>query len=96
MISNILVVQGGDSMDTNMTFRMDSEIKAQMVAICAKLGMTPSTAFNVFANAFVREKGMPFEVKIQDDEKNITKEQVLADTNAFLADFAEDHKRMAK
>lgn len=96
MISNILVVQGGDIMDTNMTFRIDSDIKSQMAAICAKLGMTPSTAFNVFANAFVREKGMPFEVKIRDDEKIITKGQMLADTNDFLAGFAEDYKRMAK
>ena len=39
-------------MDTNMTFRMDSEVKAQMSAICAQLGMTTSTAFNIFANAF--------------------------------------------
>ena len=44
-------------MDTNMTFRMDSDVKAEMVAICAKLGMTTSTAFNIFANAFVRAKG---------------------------------------
>lgn len=47
-------------MDTNMTFRMDSEIKSQMNAICAQLGMTASTAFNIFANAFVRERVCPF------------------------------------
>ena len=34
-------------MDTNMTFRMDSDVKAEMAAICAKLGMTTSTAFNI-------------------------------------------------
>ena len=47
-------------MDTNMTFRMDSDVKAQMSAICKELGMTTSTAFNLFANAFVRAKGCPF------------------------------------
>lgn len=46
-------------MDTNMTFRMDADVKAQMAAICSQLGMTTSTAFNIFANAFVRMKGMP-------------------------------------
>ena len=50
-------------MDANMTFRMDSDIKAQMISICNKLGMTPSTAFNIFANAFVREQGIPFKDK---------------------------------
>lgn len=83
-------------MDTNMTFRMDSDIKMQMAAICAKLGMTPSTAFNIFANAFVREKGMPFEVKIQEKTLDITKEQILADADKFLNDFAEDYKRLAE
>ena len=39
-------------MDSNMTFRIDSEVKAQMAAICDALGMSTSTAFNIFANAF--------------------------------------------
>ena len=83
-------------MDTNMTFRMDSEVKAQMSAICAQLGMTTSTAFNVFANAFVRAKGMPFAVTIQDPTQLIPKEQMLADTDQMLSDFAADYKRMAE
>ena len=40
-------------MDTNMTFRIDSQVKAQMAAICEQLGISTSTAFNIFANAFV-------------------------------------------
>lgn len=83
-------------MDTNMTFRMDSEVKAQMSAICAQLGMTTSTAFNVFANAFVRAKGMPFAVTIQEPTPVIPKEQMLADTDQMLSDFAADYKRMAE
>ena len=83
-------------MDTNMTFRMDSEVKAQMSAICAQLGMTTSTAFNVVANAFVRAKGMPFAVTIQEPTQVIPKEQMLADTDQMLSDFAADYKRMAE
>lgn len=83
-------------MDTNMTFRMDSEVKTQMAAICAQLGMTTSTAFNLFANAFVRAKGMPFAVTIQEPTQNLTKTQMLADTDQMLADFAADYKRMAE
>ena len=41
-------------MDTNMTFRMDSDVKMQMAAICKELGMTTSTAFNLFANEIGR------------------------------------------
>lgn len=83
-------------MDTNMTFRMDSEVKTQIAAICAQLGMTTSTAFNLFANAFVRAKGMPFAVTIQEPTRNLTKAQMLADTDQMLADFAADYKRMSE
>ena len=83
-------------MDTNMTFRMDSEVKAQMSAICSQLGMTTSTAFNIFANAFVRAKGRPFAVTIMEEPTKISREQMLADTDQLLSEFAPDYKRMAE
>ena len=83
-------------MDTNMTFRIDSEVKAQMGAICSQLGMTTSTAFNIFANAFVRAKGMPFAVTIQQEPNTIPTEKMLADTDQLLTAFASDYKRMAE
>ena len=83
-------------MDTNMTFRMDSEVKAQMAAICTELGMTTSTAFNIFANAFVRAKGMPFAVTIQKPAAMVSREKMLADTDQLLSEFASDYKRMAE
>ena len=83
-------------MDTNMTFRMDSQVKAQMAEICTQLGMTTSTAFNLFANAFVRAKGMPFSVTIQEPVTKVSKEQMLADADQLLSEFAADYKRMAE
>lgn len=62
-------------MDSNMTFRIDSEVKAQMAAICDALGMSTSTAFNIFANAFVRAKGMPFAVTIQEPATSVSRER---------------------
>ena len=94
--SNILVVQRGEHMDANITFRIDSDVKAEMSAICAQLGMTTSTAFNIFAKAFVRAKGMPFAVTVQEPITTIPKETILNDTDQLLADFAMDYKRMAK
>lgn len=83
-------------MDTNMTFRMDSEVKSQMAAICSELGMTTSTAFNIFARAFVRAKGMPFDVTIGDSPTVISREKMLTDTDALLSAFSEDYRRMAE
>lgn len=83
-------------MNSNITFRIDADVKAQMATICNELGMTTSTAFNLFANAFVRAKGMPFNVTIQEPDKNITTEKMLTDTDQFLNEFASDYKRMAE
>ena len=83
-------------MDTNMTFRMDSDVKAQMSAICKELGMTTSTAFNLVANAFVRAKGMPFPVQLQEAESAPTRAQMLADADAVLDQYMEDYRRMAE
>lgn len=82
-------------MDTTMTFRMDSEVKNQMAAICTRLGMTPSAALNIFANAFVRAGGMPFPVTVQEPAA-ISRETMLADTDALLREFAADYRRMAE
>ena len=83
-------------MDTNMTFRMDSDVKAQMAAICEKLGMSTSTAFNIVAQAFVRAQGMPFAVTIQEPARTIPQANMLADTDQMLTDCASDYKRMAE
>ena len=83
-------------MDTNMTFRMDSQTKARMTQICAQLGMTTSTAFNIFANAFVRANGMPFAVKLDSPSATVTRAQMLSDADDILSDFAQDYKRMAE
>jgi len=83
-------------MDSNMTFRMDADVKKQMSAICKELGMTTSTAFNLFANAFVRAKGMPFPVTVQTPPQTISAEKMLADADELLEEFADDYKRMAE
>lgn len=89
-------MQGDDNMDTNMTFRMDSDVKAKMAEICAGIGMSQSTAFNIFANAFVRAKGMPFPVTLEKGEEKISRAQMLSDADSILDDFAADYKRMAE
>ena len=85
-------------MDVNITFRLDADIKEQMSDICQELGMTTSTAFNLFARAFVRTKGMPFAVTVRapTEDKAISQEQMLADAGQTLAEFESDYVRMAK
>lgn len=49
---------------TLVNFRIDEQIKKQMEQICSELGITMSTAFNIFAKKMIREKRIPFEVSI--------------------------------
>ena len=48
--------------NTNINIRMDSELKQQFEEFCADVGMTMTTAFNVFARKTVREYRIPFEI----------------------------------
>ena len=54
---------------TNISIRMDSELKAQADALFAELGMNLSTAFNIFVRQSLREGGIPFEIKLEKPNK---------------------------
>ena len=47
----------------SMTVRMDAGLKAAFEELCSQFGMSVNTAMNVFANAVVRQRKIPFEVK---------------------------------
>ena len=49
----------------NVTFRVDEEIKKQADALFSELGMSLSTAFNIFLRQAIREQGLPFVVTRQ-------------------------------
>lgn len=51
---------------TTLSVRMDSEVKSQLDALCADVGMSTSTAINLFAKAFIRERRLPFDVVASD------------------------------
>ena len=48
---------------TNVSIRMDTELKAQADELFAELGMNLSTAFNIFVRQSLREGGIPFELR---------------------------------
>ena len=49
-----------------LSVRMDADVKGQLDALCEDVGMTTSTAVNMFARAFIREQKLPFEVVASD------------------------------
>lgn len=47
----------------NINIRIDSDIKSSAEKVFAKLGLTPSTAINLFYNQVIRTNSIPFELK---------------------------------
>ncbi len=54
---------------TNFSVRMDSDIKKQCEALYSELGMNLTTAINVFLRQSLRVGGLPFEVRIEQPNK---------------------------
>ena len=48
---------------------MDSDLKAQADALFSELGMKLTTAFNIFLRQSIREGGIPFEISINQPNK---------------------------
>lgn len=54
---------------TNISIRMDSDLKTQADALFSELGMNLTTAFNIFVRQSIREGGIPFEISINQPNK---------------------------
>lgn len=87
---------------TNINIRMDSDLKRQFEAFCADMGMTMTTAFNIFAKKAVREYRIPFEIggempnaetrkAIEDARKGIGLSKTFSSVEELMEDLnAED------
>lgn len=54
---------------TNISIRMDAELKSQADTLFAELGMNISTAFNIFVRQSLREGGIPFDITLNQPNK---------------------------
>ncbi len=54
---------------TNFSVRMDNDIKKQCEALYNELGMNLTTAINVFLRQSLRVGGLPFDVRVEQPNK---------------------------
>ena len=69
---------------TNLNIRTDAEIKAAAEQLFEALGLSMSTAVNIFLRQAIRQGGLPFEVKL--DIPNETTAAAIAEGRALLRD----------
>ena len=68
----------------NINIRMDANLKKQFEALCADMGMTMTTAINIFARKAVRENRIPFE--ISGDVPNAETQEAIREVKQMKAD----------
>lgn len=65
---------------TNVTIRMDAELKKQAEALLKEMGMNMTTAFTVFTKQLVRDGCFPFtpDVRVPNEETRAALEEMNA------------------
>ena len=61
---------------TSMSIRLDSEVKEQAQQVFNNLGMDMTTAINIFLRQAIQYQGLPFDVRLDENQKLL---QVLTD-----------------
>lgn len=70
--------------EVNINIELDESIKNEMEAVCLKIGLSMSDAFNIFAKKVAREGRIPFELS-EDDYL----EDIIRDIREGRAHFSE-------
>ena len=70
--------------NVNVNIRMDSDLKHQFEKFCEDMGLTMSTAFNIFAKKAVREYRIPFE--ISGENPNSETKEAIQEVKRMKAD----------
>ena len=83
------------STTSNISIRMDSNLKAAAEALYEELGMNLSTAFNIFVRQSLRERGTPSKetVSAMLEAERIAKDSSVKgyhDVDEFFADLDND------
>lgn len=86
--------------NTNMTIRIDEDVKRQLDLLCDEIGISSSIAMNIFARKMVRERKFPFEVggAPKADERIVypAQAEVLEASGKLLDAYRKDFEVLAK
>ncbi len=54
---------------STVTIRVDDRLKKSFDSLCDRFGISNTAAFTIFMKAVVRERRIPFEIKVDSDEQ---------------------------
>ena len=53
----------------NISIRVDKDVKDRFCNLCDAFGLSTTTAFNLFMKAVIREKKIPFEISVDENQE---------------------------
>ena len=77
----------------NVTIRMDRDLKRESEELFKSLGLSLSTAFNIFARQAVRTQSIPFRI---DASVVGVDNRAAAFAESYMDEYAEDFQRLAQ
>lgn len=89
------------STKTNLTLRIDSDVKANATRILNALGMSLNTATDIFYRQVIQHSGLPFSVKLDEEPNKKTyaaleeSEQMIKNPNLYEESY-DNFSDMAK
>ena len=75
-------------MSTQVTFRIDNNLKGMADAIFDKIGITMTDAFRIFLKKVVSDGGIPFDLKV--DKMTYVSPRCINEDEIIPADFMDD------
>lgn len=85
------------TLDATVRARVDAKLKADVECILKKVGLNTSQAINIFLNSVKNNNGIPFELKIPNDETVKAIEEAKANEGEVVSfeKFVTDNKKHA-
>ena len=75
---------------TNLSIRMEIDLKKEAEELFGNLGMNLTTAFNIFVRQSLQVKGLPFSVRLQTEMKSGSEKQSEACDESDAIDAPSD------
>lgn len=86
MQSVLIIIKGGDltAKTESLYVRMEPELKKQAEEILSSLGLSASTAINMFYRQIVLKRGIPFDLKLEEPRPLFLDEMTKEDLDMEL------------
>ena len=82
--------------EAHISSRIDAELKNKADSILAKIGIKPSQAITMFYTQIVKQRGIPFELKVPNEatiqalEEDVSNNKAFSSVKALMADLESD------